>query len=336
MILAAITTCRRAPAMVERAVKSVIAQTYTDWNLVVVDDSPNDYEFREDVRKMVEGYAAQDSRISYVAHDKNYGAQRARNTALKIAENAYWGGGHEFIAYLDDDDEWLPEKLEKQITRFNECGENTGLVYCYFYYADKNFAEHRHIPHLQHIGAEGNVYPRLLENNFVAMLALIRTKCLVDIGGFDEAMPALQDWDTWLRLSVRYDFACVKEPLVVVYQDRGSEHVLGSYTRIIRGYELIESKNKEYLTANPRTYCKLIENNLPLYLLNGEYRKFVSLWLKLLRLQPRNKISSIFVMLRSFSTLMKESVKSLLFKINPQLFYGLKKVKYRLKGEHTN
>ena len=88
MILAAITTCKRPPAMVERAVKSVIAQTYTDWDLVVVDDSPDDYELRKDVQKMVEGYAAKDSRIRYVPHDKNYGAQRARNTALKIAENA--------------------------------------------------------------------------------------------------------------------------------------------------------------------------------------------------------------------------------------------------------
>ena len=92
MILAAITTCRREPAMVERAVKSVIAQTYRDWNLVVVDDSPADYEFREGVRKMVEGYASQDSRISYVAHDRNYGANHARNTALKIANTTYGGG----------------------------------------------------------------------------------------------------------------------------------------------------------------------------------------------------------------------------------------------------
>ncbi len=93
MILAAITTCKRRPEMVERAVKSVITQTYTDWNLVVVDDSPADYEFREDVRKMVEGYAAQDGRIRYVPHDRNYGAQRARNTALAIANNTYGGGG---------------------------------------------------------------------------------------------------------------------------------------------------------------------------------------------------------------------------------------------------
>ena len=129
MILAAITTCRREPAMVERALRSVIAQTCQEWECVVVDDSPAEYELRDEVRKMVEGYAAQDGRIRYVPHDKNYGAQRARNTALGIAVD----GGYEFIAYLDDDDEWLPEKLEKQLARFSECGEDTALVYCHQY-----------------------------------------------------------------------------------------------------------------------------------------------------------------------------------------------------------
>ena len=94
MILAAITTCKRNPEMLERAIKSVIAQTYTDWNLVVVDDSPADYELRGDVRKMVEAYAEHDSRISYIPHDTNRGVSAARNTALKFAENTYRGGGN--------------------------------------------------------------------------------------------------------------------------------------------------------------------------------------------------------------------------------------------------
>ena len=93
MILAAITTHKRRPEMVGRALRSVIAQTFTDWNCVVVDDSPADWPLRDDVRKMVEGYARQDSRIRYVAHGRNYGAQRARNTALSIANNTHGGGG---------------------------------------------------------------------------------------------------------------------------------------------------------------------------------------------------------------------------------------------------
>ncbi|MBR0256396.1 MAG: glycosyltransferase family 2 protein, partial [Synergistaceae bacterium] len=132
MILAAITTHKRPPEMVERALKSVIAQTYTDWNLVVVDDSPADWELRGDVRKMVEGYAEKDSRIRYVAHERNYGAQRARNTALGIAVNE----GFEFIAYLDDDDEWLPEKLERQLEVFMGRGKDTALVYSRSYVAE--------------------------------------------------------------------------------------------------------------------------------------------------------------------------------------------------------
>lgn len=92
-VLAAITTHKRKPEMVERAIKSVAAQTYTDWDLVVVDDSPADYEFRDDVRKMVEEWSRRDSRVRYVPHDKNYGANHARNTALKIACNYGVGGG---------------------------------------------------------------------------------------------------------------------------------------------------------------------------------------------------------------------------------------------------
>ncbi|MBQ4431668.1 MAG: glycosyltransferase family 2 protein [Synergistaceae bacterium] len=98
MILAAITTHKRKPEMVERALKSVIAQTYTDWNCVVVDDSPADWPLRDDVRKMVETYAEKDSRICYVAHDRNYGVSHARNTALSIAYNA-GGGGDSMSTY---------------------------------------------------------------------------------------------------------------------------------------------------------------------------------------------------------------------------------------------
>lgn len=91
-VLAAITTHKRKPEMVDRAIKSVVAQTYTDWDLVVVDDSPCDYEFRDDVRKMVGEWSRRDSRIRYIPHDKNYGVSHARNTALKIACNYGVGG----------------------------------------------------------------------------------------------------------------------------------------------------------------------------------------------------------------------------------------------------
>ena len=126
MILAAITTCKRPPEMLNRAIKSVLCQTLRDWHLLIVDDSPQDYELRDEVKRMADDLCEKDERITYIQHDKNYGSSRARNTALNFAlKNNY-----EFIAYLDDDDEWLPDKLEKQFKKFQECGENTALVYC--------------------------------------------------------------------------------------------------------------------------------------------------------------------------------------------------------------
>ena len=214
MILAAITTCRRAPYMLERALKSVIAQTYSDWNLVVVDDSPADYALRDDVRKMVEAYAEHDSRIRYVPHETNKGVSAARNTALKIAEEA---GIYEYIAYLDDDDEWLPEKLQRQITKFNECGENVGLVYCGFYLCDDVQHTSREV---RKAFAGDNIRDELMRRNAVGSpsCVLVRTKCLSEAGGFDiELASGIEDWDMWMRIAEHYDAAYVDMPLVNYY-----------------------------------------------------------------------------------------------------------------------
>lgn len=134
MILAAITTHKRKPAMVERALKSVIAQTFTDWNLVVVDDSPSDYEFRDDVRKMVESYAAQDDRILYVAHDKNYGANHARNTALKIAENTYGGGGMNLFHILMTTMNGFRRNLRNNLRSFKNVMKIPDLLHAVLYF----------------------------------------------------------------------------------------------------------------------------------------------------------------------------------------------------------
>ena len=92
MILAVITTYKRPPEMLERAIKSVVNQTYKDWHLLIVDDSPQDYILRNDVKCLAEKWCAVDERITYIQHDKNYGVSHARNTALNFALNTEGGG----------------------------------------------------------------------------------------------------------------------------------------------------------------------------------------------------------------------------------------------------
>src|SRR5688500_9781977 len=90
--------------LIRRAIDSVVAQTFADWELIVVDDASKD-----DAEGVVRSYG--DSRMRYVRHDVNKGASAARNTGLYAAHG-------EFVAFLDSDDEWLPEKLASQVELF--------------------------------------------------------------------------------------------------------------------------------------------------------------------------------------------------------------------------
>ena len=93
-----------------RTIESVQAQTYSNWEIVIVDDCSTD-----ETKAIVEEYAKKDARIKYHALEKNSGAAVARTTAMKLAEGAY-------MAFLDSDDIWMPEKLEKQLAFMQENG----------------------------------------------------------------------------------------------------------------------------------------------------------------------------------------------------------------------
>ena len=123
MVSAVITTCKREPAIAERALLSVLNQTYKDIEIIIVDDSPDDYPLRKEVESMVTRHAG----VKYIKHAQCMGACAARNTGLRAASG-------EFIAYLDDDDEWLPEKTAVQLEAFTD--DRIALVYCDAYEVD--------------------------------------------------------------------------------------------------------------------------------------------------------------------------------------------------------
>ena len=304
MILAAITTYKRPPEMLDRAVKSVLSQTFQDWHLLIVDDSPQDYNLRNEVKSMIENLRAKDKRITYIQHDKNYGASHARNTALNFAlKNNY-----EFIAYLDDDDEWLPDKLDKQIKKCQDCGENLALVYCDCYSIDDDTGNiMKKLPDA--LSPEGNVYKNLFQSNFIAMIALIRTKSLFNIGGFDEKMKALEDWEAWIRLAKNYEFAYINESLVKVHLHSG-EHVGGNILNLINACEIIISKNKDYLAHDKLSHWYLLVRLTYLYRENGQYKKCLITLFKALSLRPC-KISIILKAL--FTIKFKNWLRSKIF-----------------------
>lgn len=275
LVTVVITTCKRSPEIVERAIKSVIAQTYNDIEIFVVDDSPNSYKYRESVKRMVETY--RNNRVYYIAHTKNLGACVARNTGLDKANG-------EFIAFLDDDDEWLEEKLEKQLDAFENYDNKTALIYCGRITVNDISGEEAERKAEFY---EGFVFDSLIERNYIGSTSypLLKTNVLREIGGFDPYMPAAQDYDVWLRIAQKYKIGYVKEPLVKYHVHEG-EYITGNPNKKIIALERLNAKYKDYLKKNKYALWKrrivIIDSDS----LAGHYGKMLFRWLSAVALRP--------------------------------------------------
>jgi tetratricopeptide (TPR) repeat protein len=181
--------------LLQLAVESVLAQTYPAVEIIVVDDGSTD-----DTEAVMEQYAG---RITYIKQD-NQGVAAARNAGIRVASG-------EYLNFLDDDDRFMPAKIERQVQILDSRSE-IGLVHCRYYHIDEDgnrLSEAGLLP-------EGKVLKELVCGCFVWSGApLIRRQCLDQVGLFDEeTWSTSEDWDMWLRIAqAGYPFACVQEPL---------------------------------------------------------------------------------------------------------------------------
>lgn len=264
LVTAVITTHKRQPEIVERALKSILNQTYPEMEVIVVDDSPADFPQREAVAQMVKGYG-----VTYIPHEKCQGACVARNTGLSNAKGS-------FIAFLDDDDEWKPEKIALQRAAFEN--EETALVYCGHEVLDEvagtttveNPAYH-----------SGRVYEKLIVENFIGSTSfpLMRTEAVRAVGGFDPLMMSAQDYDLWLRLSQKFAVAYVKKPLIV-YHVHAGEQISKSFKKKISGMERINEKNAEYLQTDKQARWFRVLKLVPMYAGDGQLGTALKYWWK--------------------------------------------------------
>ncbi len=154
-LVSIITPSFNSAHFIEETIQSVQAQTYQNWEMVIVDDCSSDRS-----REIIENYASWDGRIRLIALEKNSGAAISRNTAIKAAN------GH-YLAFLDSDDLWVPEKLEKQIAFM----EHRDIAFSYSQY--------------QHMDLEGRLmntvievppqidYKGLLKNTIIGCLTVV-------------------------------------------------------------------------------------------------------------------------------------------------------------------
>lgn len=182
---------------VNRAIDSVLAQTYPHFQLIVVDDGSTD-----DTKTLLNSY--NDPRL-IVLNQPNRGVSAARNTGINAARG-------NLIAFLDSDDLWLPNKLARQVNFFEQRPE---ALICQ---TEEIWIRNgkRVNPKKRHQKPRGMIFEPSLALCLVSPSAvMIRRELLDEVGLFDENLPACEDYDLWLRISRKYPVHLIDEPLIV-------------------------------------------------------------------------------------------------------------------------
>lgn len=202
VITVVLTTYKRPINIVKRAIEGVIAQTFKDYELLVINDYPEDNTLSSNLEHLVNKYK-KICDIKYLSMIKNSGACIARNYGASKGTGKY-------IAFLDDDDVWFENKLELQMKAFENDKENV-FVGGYIYLAD----EKRIYNYNQEY--QGYVLENLLGSNFIGgcSVPLIRMDIFKRVGGFDSKYQSSQDYNLWIKLAKVGKFAFIKEKLVI-------------------------------------------------------------------------------------------------------------------------
>lgn len=216
------------------AVESVLSQTYTNVEIIIVDDGSTD-----DTSALVTRWA-NDRRVRCI-RQRNLGQSRAKNQGISLAAG-------EYVAFLDADDRWTPRKLEQQIVLFNE-HPDVAVVYSdkqlIDEYGDKLKGGEAKCP-------QGRITSDLLVDNYVNFgSAVVRREVLEEFGGFDETLPMSIDYDLWLRISTVYEFRCVEEPLLEyrIWSGQMSHKTLERSDCVLAILDKLELQNSPVISA---------------------------------------------------------------------------------------
>jgi len=259
---------------IAEAIDSVLAQTYPLLEIIVVDDGSTD-----DTPRIAAAYG---DRIRYI-RQQNAGVGAARNAGIAAARG-------EYVAFLDSDDIWLPEKIAKQLALF-EADPELGLVHC----GIEKFDPAGKLTVLLS-GMEGWVAPYLLRLDRDVIVAagsspMLPKRVIEEIGGFDTRLPPSEDWDFCYRVCLRYRVGFVPEVLVR-YRDHGG----GIHLNIARMEQgMMTALAKAFASSDPAvqslrrsTYGRMHRVLAGCYFQQRAPRLFFRHMLRSLRYDPRN------------------------------------------------
>jgi glycosyltransferase involved in cell wall biosynthesis len=277
--------------LIKRAIKSVLNQTFQDFEIIVVDDGSTD-----NTEEVVKSF--NDLRIKYIKHQKNLGASAARNTGIKNSKG-------EYIAFLDSDDEWLSEKLERQIKIFEETKDKRlGFVYCGAIFIDekKNKEIKRLLPKKR-----GDVYKDMLFDSITygGSHNLIKKEVFDKCDLFDEKevfkKGGQEDYEMWLRIAKKYNFDFTKEYLVKYYiRPIGRISTMANLQDKAKVRECIVGKFIEEYKKHPLILSNKLRRIGTLYCLGGNVKRGRRLFLRSIKYNFLNIRSHICLLISFF------------------------------------
>lgn len=230
-------------SLLGRAIESVLRQSYARLELIVVDDASTDA-----TPEVTRGFS--DARLRYVRLDRNVRAAAARNIGIR-------GSSGEFVAFQDDDDEWLPTKLERQVAALMAAPADVGLILCGFRRVEPNI--------VWHVGGEGYVrrldFSRYFGDGDFSLIStpnwLVRRRVLDQVGLFDERLRSLDDWELGLRILSACRLQHLDEELWIQYQLRPANAGMAwNETLMLHDYPLLLEKHAaQWSRRTVAQYC---------------------------------------------------------------------------------
>lgn len=222
--------------LLRQAVQSVLDQTYENFELLVIDDHSHD-----NTKEVISSF--EDKRIRYYLNDRAGGGAGTRNAGIFRA-NGVW------IAFLDDDDIWLPIKLDMTHKKIKALNGSIGLIYSGYTLYDFHMKQKVSviIP-----DKEGWIQGSLLYTNCIGTFSAvaIRRNVLLKVGGLDVEFPAMQDWELYVRISGLTKVACIREDLTYVRFSHNNR-ISNDLQKKLVGSVLFQQKQAKLINKSPR------------------------------------------------------------------------------------
>ena len=256
LVSCVIPTHNRAD-LLPRAISSNQNQTYKNLEIIIVSDGSTD-----NTKNIVADIAKNDNRIKFFENILAQGGNVARNTGIELSEG-------EYVAFLDDDDEWLPEKIEKQLA-IMESDESVGLVYTgvHIIYVNEKSEYNSKAREV------GNLNKRILLDNCVGTTStvMVRKDILKKTGVFDVELKALQDYDLWIRICQCCNVGMVCEEMINYYNYTGTAQVSALTKKYEESFAYINKKYENLFSMLSEDEASQKKNNETSLLINKAMR----------------------------------------------------------------